>query len=260
MKVISQPATDAASHQADTVIARLYQEAEAALPSPERPIVPLHRLLGELPLTCRELPELSSLEASHFLMARGGSIAPLRGANDEPLAGFLFANAGGGAIFTRREDPIARRRFSIAHELGHYLLHLPLVLQDAQREGLEDEIELIEALPPAESPSHRGINESEAEAASTGQVSVRGHGSDGHTVMTASLPPMEEMERQADAFAGALLMPAELVCALARRYRPHFGDADLIWRLSTELLVSRAAMRVRLRHLGLLRESGAAWN
>jgi hypothetical protein len=48
-------------------------------------------------------------------------------------------------------------------------------------------------------------------------------------------------------------MPENVVSELATRYRSHCSDFDLIWRLSTEMLVTRGAMKVRLRHLGLLR-------
>jgi Zn-dependent peptidase ImmA (M78 family) len=44
-------------------------------------------------------------------------------ADQTALAGLLFVTPEGGCILVRANDPIARRRFSAAHELGHYLMH-----------------------------------------------------------------------------------------------------------------------------------------
>lgn len=40
---------------------------------------------------------------------------------DRPLRACLVAYAGSGAVFLDREDPDAERRFSLAHELAHFL-------------------------------------------------------------------------------------------------------------------------------------------
>ena len=209
---------------------RLYQEAAAPSATPERPVVPLRRLILGQNLDHHELPNLSSRFALHFLQGRGALSAAWEEADIEPLAGFLYINESGGCVFVRREDPIARRRFAAAHEMGPYLLHVP------PREG---DIEFIEALPPLSNP--------DADEISGGRVTIRAK-----TNVTLPLAP-EQMEHEADAFANALLMPEDVVRELATRYAAHCSDFDLIWRLSTEMLVSRAAMKVRLRHLGLLR-------
>jgi Zn-dependent peptidase ImmA (M78 family) len=60
------------------------------------------------------------------------------------------------------------------------------------------------------------------------------------------------MEREANQFAAELLMPQPLVTELVARYAPQFQGEDLVWRLATELLVSRAAMRWRLKGLDFL--------
>src|SRR5690606_15907275 len=43
--------------------------------------------------------------------------------DETPLAGFLVAMDVAAAVFVCRDDNLPRRRFSAAHELGHYLLH-----------------------------------------------------------------------------------------------------------------------------------------
>src|SRR5688572_9232157 len=108
-------------------IARLYDDAQIAPPTADRPSAPLRRLILSQELNHRELPLLSSRAAMNFLIARGAVLESWAGADAEDLAGFLYANAGGGSIFVRQEDAVARRRFSAAHELAHYLLHFPLV-------------------------------------------------------------------------------------------------------------------------------------
>jgi Zn-dependent peptidase ImmA (M78 family) len=135
---------------------------------------------------------------------------------DSMLAGFLFANARGGHVFVRRGDSLPRRRFSAAHELGHYLLHLApaLALAGADAELVHGDASI------AESP--------EAE--------------------------LSTMERQANQFAAELLMPEGMcrdLCELhSRRYGP--TDRFLVHHLASELLVSREAIAWRLFGLDLI--------
>jgi Zn-dependent peptidase ImmA (M78 family) len=173
------------------------------------------------------------------LLGRGALNEAWRGANSEELAAFLYANTDAGYLFVRREDVIARRRFSAAHELGHYVLHGPRLLAQGQTE-------LIELLPPASNP--------EADELSQGKVILLGDSQDG-----TPLSP-DEMEHEADNFAAELLMPESIVHALATPLMAHCSDVDLARRLSTEMLVSRSVMLVRLRHLGLLRGEASLFN
>lgn len=216
----------------EDIIESLYQRAGVPLPTAARPVVPLHRLMQAIGLHQVELSNLSSRAAMNDLLQRGVLSEAWRGANSEELAGLLYADADAGHIFLRREDLIARRRFSAAHELAHYVLHWPRLLAQGQTE-------LIELLPPASNP--------EADELSQGKLILLNSSQD-----TAPLPS-DEMEHEADSFAAELLMPESIMRALAAPLMPHCSDVDLARRLSTEMLVSRAAMLVRLRHLGLLR-------
>ncbi|MBV9469759.1 MAG: ImmA/IrrE family metallo-endopeptidase [Abitibacteriaceae bacterium] len=246
----------------EEAIANLYYEAGIACPTPEQPLVPLSRLIGSLNLICQELPELTSHRAMQFLLRRGGIVEALHDIDNGPLAGFLYANSIGGSIFVRQEDPVTRRRFSAAHELGHYLLHFPIVLESARRVGREGEAQLVEVLPP--------VLEADAAEVSSGRIlitqedtlTVANPPPDGSGIAAADtfLPPIAQMEREADVFAAHLLMPEDIVRSLVSSYRSRFNDVDLTWRLSTELFVSRAAMRWRLCHLGLLQSETALWN
>jgi hypothetical protein len=207
---------------ADT-IRRLH--AKAGLPWPQsfsRPVVPvpLDRLIASFNLVHEEVPGLSRAAAGAYL-TRWGLERPELLTDGEPLAGFLFANASGGYILVNAEDNLPRRRFTAAHELGHYLLHFLPRLQAAR----DTETYLVQ------SDAIDMVREDEKAIDDK----------------TLSLP---EMERQANRFAAELLMP-EAVCregwefTVPKRFLEH--------QLARDLLVSREAMRWRLRDLALPR-------
>jgi len=219
-------------------VAEFYAEAEIPLPTATRCVSPLTELIGGCSLTCTEISELSSRKALNFLLKRGGLTRLPQVLNDEPLAGFIYASRNFGSIFVEREDIIVRRRFSIAHEIGHYLLHFRPLLNSASNEG---DWFLTESLDKTEGA------DTEDELSPKGQVSA-GESDD----LIRCLPPLETMEREANCFAVELLMPEAVVRELAERQINNFlRDDDLVWRLATELLVSRATMRFRLRELKL---------
>jgi hypothetical protein len=222
---------------AQEAIAQLYAETEVAPPSLRHPIVRLSELVRALNLTCLEVAGLTRDAASRLLAARGGLQDEDGGERQSPLAGFLYAVGEDASIFVEEGDPVVRRRFSVAHELGHYLLHFrPLLTQLSARIGAP--VEALEAFPKMES-------ESDPDAQPEGQIVL--------PLVYAEaqmLPPLAQMEVEANRFAAELLMPSSLLLALAREVGTSFGDDDLVWRLANEMLVSRAAMRWRLRNLG----------
>jgi Zn-dependent peptidase ImmA (M78 family) len=91
---------------------------------------------------------------------------------DIRLAGLLVVE-GAPRIWFEQYDPLVRQRFSIAHELGHYVLHLPHVQRTFHRCSQND-VDREETLL------------------------------DGETL---------SIEQEADAFAGAFLMNADDVRA-----------------------------------------------
>ncbi len=206
-------------------IRRLHAAAGLPWPPPANPVVtpvPLDTLIASYNLVHEEVPELSHASAGAFLV-RWGVRRPELLEDSSPLAGFLFANARGGYILVRGDDPLPRRRFTAAHELGHYLLHfLPRLQakQDPETYLLKDDRDDM----------------------------VREEAKDGD-VKALSLPEME-MERQANRFAAELLMP-ESVCRIAcvQCFRP--TPRFLEHHLAGTLLVSREAVRWRLRGLAL---------
>lgn len=221
-------------------IAELYRETAMAMPTLQRPIVHLGELIRALNLTCEELPGLTRDAASRRLAERGGLLDEDGGERQSPLAGFLYAVGEDGSIFVEQSDPVARRRFSVAHELGHYLLHFrPLLRILSAQVGAP--VEALDAFPKTD-------DESELDALPDGQIVLPLAYAEVYAG-AFTLPPLAQMEVEANRFAAELLMPAALVIGLAKRYGAYFGNDDLVWRLANELLVSRAAMRWRLRAL-----------
>ncbi len=207
-------------------IRQLHAAAKLTWPPPSNGVlvpVPLDRLIATYNLVHEEVPGLSRAAAGAFL-ARWNVQRPELLEDTSPLAGFLFANTRGGYILVRADDPLPRRRFTAAHELGHYLLHFLPRLQAAR----DPETHLMQA---------------------DGDETVREE-EKGIEENALSLP---EMERQANRFAAELLMP-EAVCREAREnYASRFGTTVrfLEHHLSGDLLVSRDAVRWRLRGLRL---------
>ncbi len=231
-----------------TAIDDLYRIADVPQPTEKQSVVLLSELIGGYNLTCTEIAGLTSETASNFLLRRGAILEPISDTNQEPLAGYIYVNKTSGHIFVERNDLLVRRRFSVAHELGHYVLRfLPLIASRAFADECEV-VEITEALAPS-SP------EEDADDLPIGQVNLSRQ-----TERLSLLPPYEQMEHEANEFAAELLMPAVIVRRLLARYAANCRGDDLIWRLSSEMLVSRAAMRWRLRELHVLSTSTAQSN
>lgn len=211
-------------------ITSLYAEAGLTPPSIAQPITPLGSLLRNVGLIGVELVGLTVATASDFLLKRGGAVEPLPPLTKDALAGFLcWVPNYGGCVFVERHDIFARRRFSVAHELGHYLLHFRPRLSKLDQP-------ILDALPLTTD------EDTELSEMQVGQMSV----ADKEVIG----PAFEEMEREANEFAANLLMPANVVRALSARYQPYLSGNDLALRLAGDLFVSRAAARWRLRGLG----------
>lgn len=208
-------------------IRQLYSKADLPWPPPARRVlvpVPLDLLIRAYNLAHEEVAGLTRAAAGAFL-ARWGVQRPELLEDASPLAGFLFANVSGGYILVNADDPLPRRRFTAAHELGHYLLHFLPRLQ-AARDG---EAYLVQ------DDSGDTVRE-EAKP-------------DGDKALSLS-----EMEQQANRFAAELLMP-ESICRMATdMYTARFRTTPrfLEHHLARDMLVSREAMRWRMRNLGLI--------
>ncbi len=77
-----------------------------------------------LPLAVVELPDLCLAAVDQWLGARGVSL-PL-GAPDRALRAALLARGAAGLVFVHAGDTADERRFSLAHEVAHYLIEYAL--------------------------------------------------------------------------------------------------------------------------------------
>jgi hypothetical protein len=189
-----------------------------------RPVVrpvPLEQILAAKGIARIEVPQLTRAAAAAELQ-KWGLDRPDLLSDPTPLAGLLFVTAGGGCVLVRQDDPLPRRRFSAAHELGHFLMHIRPEWLNGDPDAVADD--LPEAVVEGAITDDRGDD---------ALLAVR--------------------EREANRFAAELLMPAEVCRGLYQFYATRFGDTPrfIESHIAGDLLVSRQAVRYRLRDLGL---------
>ena len=170
---------------------------------------PLAGFFAETGLDHVELPNLTRGAVTDYLQRQGIPADDL-GDPADVLAGFVFAAGRVGWAFVSAADSLPRRRFTAAHELGHFVMHR-------------------ETMGRFRADTDATLREADDDAA-------------------------DRMEREANRFAAELLMPAEVCRARAAGLREKHGCCPrgvLVYRLSSELLVSREALRYRLQALGV---------
>lgn len=125
---------------------------------------------------------------------------------DSDISGLLALSNNKVVISVNSTEDIKRQRFTIAHELGHFILHS------------KDQPLFVDKTPKVMYRNN---------ASTTGEI---------------------VKEREANAFAAALLMPKDLIseaidnCIL--------GGDDIVERLASDFNVSEQAMSFRLSNLG----------
>lgn len=172
------------------------------------------------------------------------SVKGVRGlsASGKEMAGFLDPKAG--LIAYEEEVVVGRQRFSIAHEIGHYVVHYLPREQAAQRPSL---FQLAEVGPRVYfrcTPADMELSWRDLQPLKQTQVSL----SPDEIRQLKEEEHHAEQEVEANTFAAELLMPAELVRQLAREQR---GDVDTLKEVFN---VSRQAMEVRMVRLKLKRD------
>ena len=219
-------------------------------------IAPLSEIIGAYPLRIAELPDgagrLTYRSAIEFLGRETKQTLPSLGGDDKPLSGFLYAYEYSGCFYgcvlTERGDPTPRRRYSAAHELGHYLLHFLPLLEEHGRSGNREEEWLV--LVEGVSLDTKGNGD---EDFPTGKLTVA---IGAEKKWRHAKSNTAEMEHEADIFAAELLMPEHACRAMAEKYVSRFGIKKSVVprKLATEFLVSYEAMKRRLIDLGLYDE------
>lgn len=129
------------------------------------------------------------------------------------ISGFLVVEQGRGAIGYNSEHAPVRQRFTVAHEIAHYFLH---VKQNQQSQLFID----------------RYVAFRSDAVSSTGD---------------------DRDEVQANRFGAALLMPESLVREQIRKYDMDLDDDEAVSLLAKQFHVSTIAMTNRLTNLELLR-------
>jgi len=221
-------------------IAVVYNAAEIAPDFKTPRIVPLDRFIAAHSLRRDEIPNLTRQRAIAAIAAMSGQALGIPEDADVALAGFLYAwpyrNAVWGCLLVEQNDIVERRRFSAAHELGHYMLHFRPAIQAEREHGRR--------LTMAEGLSYHDQTDD------TQAPLPMGVSSCARDMDPQYITPFDDavrMEDEANQFAAELLMPEAACRALAQRY----GGRASPRRLATEFLVSVAAMRWRLKQLGL---------
>jgi hypothetical protein len=113
--------TDAIDRVAAAIAALRHEAGQPADPSRRGPVL-LNRFFEEKNLDHVALPDLTRGAVASHLRSEGVPVESL-GDAAEGLAGFVFAAGRVGWAFVRASDILPRRRFTAAHELGHFLLH-----------------------------------------------------------------------------------------------------------------------------------------
>lgn len=235
------------SVNADPVAAarRVYADAGRDIDRAEVPVAPLDDLLASYPIRVAEVPNLTYRQASKFLAAEADLPISIPEHSTETLAGFLFCQVEVesllGCILIKQDDRIERRRFSVAHELGHYVMHfLPLLARSSAETGLTMLWEGLTYADDAETPT----------GTMRGAQAVPAVGPE------AGLLSGEWKEEEANRFAAEVLMPAAACRAAVERHRGRFGGVVHGRLMASEFLVSQEAMRRRLRELDLDSKGG----
>lgn len=133
---------------------------------------------------------------------------------DDDLSGFLFRDVGKGkaVIGVNAAHPENRVRFTLAHELGHFLLHEGETAHfDGKRPGLRVSLRSTE--------SSKGTNDN---------------------------------EKEANLFAAELLMPAKFLEKDLRGKSVDLMDEDALDELAKKYKVSVQALTFRLNNLGYI--------
>lgn len=227
--------------------ARAYRDAGLAIKRAVPGITPLNDIIGAHPIRLAEIPGLNYRRAAEYLAAETGQTIDVLADQPGDLAGFLYCQLHDGILYgcilTKRDDPIVRRRFSAAHELGHYILHF-LPLLESNRGGIGERLVFWEGLTYAGDDTGTELPSGKLAAATDGTSETLG-----------ALPMGDPEEIEANQFAAEVLIPAEACRLAVERERGRIRErSSLIRRLASEFMVSQQAMRRRLDTLGLPNE------
>jgi Zn-dependent peptidase ImmA (M78 family) len=172
------------------------------------------------------------------------------------LAGFLYAYHGGGIIFIEANDREDRRKFSLAHELGHFIndYYRPVYLKYESSNTIplfqEEQTVQVHQVVSARCTKRDIFGGDEPEMLEVKSPDTR-------TLLDSLQREQKEKykEIKANSFAAELLMPME-ECKRVEHENPGASQEELTEALMKRFGVSRAAAVVRVQelHLGVVEE------
>ena len=146
-------------------------------------------------------------------IAKSFDLTVIEHPTDKNLSGMLAVKNNHGLVFVNSSHHPRRRRFSLAHELGHFILHTP------DMTTAKDKLVIY----------HRhSFNDPNKDL------------------------KKQKREREANQFAAALLMPSDKVIKVARDLELDLLDDNAIDIIAQRFDVSNQAMSIRLQQLDLL--------
>lgn len=245
--VAETPGMPILTQDIEAAAARAYRDAGLAIERTSPGIAPLNDIIGAHPIRLAEIPGLNYRRAAEYLAAETGQTIDVLADQPGDLAGFLYCQLHNGILYgcilTKRDDPIVRRRFSAAHELGHYILHF-LPLLENKSSGIGDRLVFWEGLTYTGDDAGTELPSGRLAAATDGTSETLG-----------ALPMGDPEEIEANQFAAEVLIPAEACRLAVQREQGRIRDrSSLVRRLASEFLVGQQAMRRRLDTLGLPNE------
>lgn len=152
---------------------------------------------------------MSAVPIDVIAIARHLGIGVVAQPLEDAVSGMLIVRSDRAAIGVNEEHHPHRQRFTIAHELGHYLLHRETtnLFVDSALTFYRDD---------------------------------------------SSADGVYQQEIEANAFAAALLMPADTLRKALDDRAIDLYDERTVWKLATTFGVSQQALTIRLVKLGLV--------
>jgi len=198
--------------------ARFWEDAGEEEPFPRA----LHRPIAmALPLAVVLLPRLRVAAIDAWLREQGVPCGIA--AADRPLRACLVARSGQGLLFVDGTDREDERRFSLAHELAHFLRHYA---GPRERAGAVLGLEILQVLDGRRAPTHQ----ERAHALLAGlQIGYHVHLMERRG--GAATAAVSAAEREADALAFELLAPTSELEAMALSYAPDVRRGRIAERL-----------------------------
>lgn len=178
------------------------------------------------PLTVKRLPNLTLGSLREWLQPLG---IPFRSTDDRALCGCLAANHGSAMIFIDATDPADEQRFSLAHELAHFLRDIWRPRQRLTRVLGETGTKIFDG--------RRGASNDDCISAALESIDLSpnlhllARGADGRPATMA----IADAEESADVLAFELLAPAT---HLADRAEP-WQEAELLDHLGAKYGIPR---------------------